>query len=124
MLLGIASGAIGKMQVTLTSGGLKAGTTAHACLYADAALARYGFPEWHPLYANREPACLKESERQGSLGKVRVCTSRSATIEEIGRFFHTRDHLENVKNVERNELAFLDNCDTRYSRGFSKHHPR
>ncbi len=111
VLRGIATGAIWGMPFMLNSGRLNAVKSARACLYADGALARYGFPEGHPLGADRQGAFLKESERQGLLAKVRVCTSRSATIEEIGRF-HTRDHIDKVKHAERNELAFLDNGDT------------
>jgi len=95
----------------LTSGALRAGTSAHACLYADAALARYGFLPGHPLGADRQAAFLKESERQGLLARVRVCAARSATAEEIGRF-HTQGHIDKVKHAERDKLEFLDNGDT------------
>jgi acetoin utilization protein AcuC len=111
VLRGIATGALWGMPFMLTSGELGAGTSARACLYADEALARYGFPEGHPLGADRQAAFLKEAQRQELLAKVRVCAARSATPEEIGRF-HTMGHIDKVRHAERDQLAFLDHGDT------------
>jgi acetoin utilization protein AcuC len=111
VLRGIATGAMWGMPFMLGSGGLRAGTSVHACLYADDALARYGFPEGHPLGADRQAAFLKEAQHHGLLAKVRMCTARSASAEEIGRF-HTKGHIDKVRHAERDQLAFLDNGDT------------
>jgi len=81
------------------------------CLYAGAALAQYGFPEGHPLGADRQGAFLKEAEQRGLLNRVRVCAPRLATDEEIGRF-HVQSHIRKVRRAERDKLRFLDNGDT------------
>lgn len=95
----------------LMAGKLKAATATDACLYVGEALARYGFPDGHPLGADRQGAFLKEAESQGLLAQVRTCPPRIATNEEIGRF-HTQRHVEMVMHAERRKLEFLDNGDT------------
>lgn len=95
----------------LMAGKLKAETATDICLYVGEALARYGFPDGHPLGADRQGAFLKEAGQRGLLAKIRVRAPRLATIEEIGRF-HTQSHIEKVMHAEREKLEFLDNGDT------------
>ena len=90
---------------------LEAATVTDACLFVGEALARYGFPDGHPLGADRQGAFLKEAEQRGLLTRVRACAPRLATNPEIGRF-HTQSHIEKVRNAERDKLKFLDNGDT------------
>lgn len=82
-----------------------------AALYADDALARYGFPAGHPLGADRQGAFLREAAGQGLLDRVALLPARAATREEIGRF-HTKRHVDKVMTAERDGLEFLDNGDT------------
>lgn len=110
VLRGIATGVLG-VPIMLMARKLEAATVTDACLYSGEALARYGFPDGHPLGADRQGAFLKEAEVQGLLSKVRSCGPRIATSEEIG-CFHTQGHIEKVKNAERDQIEFLDNGDT------------
>ncbi len=89
----------------------EAATVTDACLFVGEGLARYGFPDGHPLGADRQGTFLKEAEMQGLLAKVRICPPRIATNEEIGRF-HTQRHIEKVRHAERDKVEFLDNGDT------------
>ncbi len=82
-----------------------------AALYADAGLARYGFPKGHPLGSDRQGAFLGQARQQGLLDKVSMRSSRMATREEIRRF-HTDAHIDKVAGAERAGLEFLDNGDT------------
>jgi acetoin utilization protein AcuC len=95
----------------LMAGKLKAAKATDVCLYASAALANYGFPEGHPLGADRQGAFLKEAANLGLLAKVRTCAGRLATNDEIARF-HTQAHIRKVMHAERDKLQFLDNGDT------------
>jgi acetoin utilization protein AcuC len=110
VLRGIATGVLGVSIIQIATK-LKAATATDACLYAGEALARYGFPDGHPLGADRQGAFLKEAGQRGLLTKVRVCAPRLATNKEIGRF-HTHSHIEKVMHAERDKLEFLDNGDT------------
>ena len=110
LLRGIATGVLG-VPIMLMARKLEAATATQACLYAGEALARYGFPDGHPLGADRQVTFLKEAELQGLLAKVRTCPPRIATNEEIGRF-HTQRHIEKVMHAERRKLEFLDDGDT------------
>ena len=111
VLRGIATGVVLGVPNLVMAGKLKAATATHACLYAGEALARYGFPEGHPLGADRQRAFLKEAEMQGLLARIRICAARRATNEEIGRF-HTQRHIGKVMHAERDRIEFLDNGDT------------
>ena len=111
VLRGLATGALLGVPGMLTPRCAKAATSAQACLYAGEELARYGFPEGHPLGSDRQGAFLKEAGQQGLLGKVRTCRARLATKEEIARF-HTQRHIEKVLHAERDKLEFLDKGDT------------
>ena len=110
VLRGIATGVFG-VPIMLMSGKLKAATSTDACLYVGEALARYGFPDGHPLGADRQGAFLKEAELRGLLGRVRIRAPRPATNAEIGRF-HTHSHVEKVMHAEREKREYLDNGDT------------
>jgi len=90
---------------------LEAATATVACLYSGEALARYGFPDGHPLGADRQGAFLKEAGQRGLLTRVRACAPLRATNAEIGRF-HTQSHIERVMHAERDKLKVLDNGDT------------
>ena len=110
VLRGLATGVLG-VPIMLISGQLKAATATDACLYVGEALARYGFPDGHPLGADRQGAFLKEAELRGLLGRVRACSPRFATNVEIGRF-HTQSHIDKVMHAEREKREFLDSGDT------------
>ena len=84
---------------------------AHPALYADEALARYGFPAGHPLGIDRQGAFLTEASSQGLLSQVSRQAARAATRDEIERF-HTKPHVDKVMSAERDSLEFLDNGDT------------
>lgn len=82
-----------------------------AALYADEALAGYGFPAGHPLGMDRQGAFLKEATAQGLVGRALRPASRKATRAEIERF-HTPAHVDRVRDAERMGLEFLDTGDT------------
>ena len=111
VLRGIATSVVLGVPILLMARKLKAATATDVCLYAGEALARYGFPDGHPLGADRQGAFLKEAEQRGLLTKVRACAPRLATNEEIARF-HTPSHIRKVMHAERDKLGFLDNGDT------------
>jgi len=111
VLRAIAGNLIWGVPIMLMAGKLNAATTTDVCLYASEALANYGFPDGHPLGADRQGAFLKEAANRGLLAKVRTCAARIATNEEIGRF-HTQGHISKVMHAERDRLQFLDNGDT------------
>jgi acetoin utilization protein AcuC len=81
------------------------------CLYQGEALARYGFPQGHPLGVDRQGAFLREAARQRLDAKAVSMAPKTATREEIERF-HTKAHVERVLHAQRNGLEFLDNGDT------------
>jgi acetoin utilization protein AcuC len=83
----------------------------HACLYQGEALARYGFPKGHPLGVDRQGAFMREAVRQGLDARVTMRAPQVATRDQIERF-HTRAHVERVRNAERDGLEYLDNGDT------------
>jgi acetoin utilization protein AcuC len=83
---------------------LAAATVADVRLYAGEALARYGFPDGHPLGADRQGAFPKEAQQRGLLARVRFCARRVATSEELGRF-HTQGHIDKVMHAGRDHSA-------------------
>jgi acetoin utilization protein AcuC len=111
ILRAIATSVAVGVPIMLMPGRAKAATATDICLYTGEALARYGFPDGHPLGSNRQRAFLQEAERQGLLARVKAGAPRLATNEEIGRF-HTQGHIEKVMRAERDALVFLDNGDT------------
>ena len=65
----IATGVVLGAPSVLMGGTLKAATATDVCLYTGEALSRYGFPDGHPLGADRQGAFLTEAELQGLLAK-------------------------------------------------------
>src|SRR6185436_18866462 len=84
---------------------------AHVALYVGEELASYGFPDGHPLGADRQGAFYREAAAQGLLEKVSAQPPRLATREEIERF-HTKRYVDKVLRAERDGLDYLDNGDT------------
>lgn len=80
-------------------------------VYADDALARYGFPAEHPLGVDRQGAFLAELAAQGLDRDVLLRPSRMATREELERF-HQGAHVDQVEHAERDGLELLDRGDT------------
>lgn len=111
LLRDIATTVLGGLPMTLTAREPNPAPATDACLCAGEVLGHYGFPDGHPLGADRQSAFLKEAELQGLLAKVAACAPRIATNAEIGRF-HTQRHIERVMHAERDKLKFLDNGDT------------
>jgi acetoin utilization protein AcuC len=111
VLRGIATGAVPGLPAMLTARASGARPVWPTCLYAGAALGRYGFPAGHPLGVDRQGAFLHEAQRQGLLANTRICAARAATDEEIGRF-HTPRLIGKVRHAERDQIEFLDNGDT------------
>src|SRR3954471_16895168 len=77
--------------------------TIPVCVCVGDALARYGFGDGHPLGVDRQTAFLKNAEQNRLLGNVKLCETRQATIEELGRF-HTEQHINKVLHAEREKL--------------------
>lgn len=111
LLRDIATTVLGGVPMMLMARELNAAAATDACLCAGEVLGHYGFPDGHPLGADRQSAFLKEAELQGLLTRVTACAPRIATNAEIGRF-HTQRHIEKVMHAERDKLKFLDNGDT------------
>ena len=80
-------------------------------VFADDALAAYGFPDGHPFGIDRQAAFLREASRQALLAQAATRASRAATREELTRF-HTDDYVELVATAEQRGLAMLDAGDT------------
>lgn len=85
--------------------------TMHTCLYYGEALGRYGFPQGHPLGADRQGAFFAEASAQGLTSMVEIVAPRAATRDEIERF-HTSAYVDTVRNAQRDGLEYLDNGDT------------
>jgi acetoin utilization protein AcuC len=83
----------------------------NARLYADDALARYGFPEGHPLGIDRQGAFLREAQRRALVERVQLGDSRIASRAEIERF-HGAAHVHRVETAEQQGLELLDTGDT------------
>jgi len=83
----------------------------HTCLYYGEALGRYGFPQGHPLGADRQGAFFAEASAQGLTAMVEIVAPHLATRDEIERF-HTSAYVDTVRNAERDGLEYLDNGDT------------
>ncbi len=81
------------------------------CLFADEALARYGFPEGHPFGIDRQDAFLREAKKQGLLNQVEMKQGQSAEQGVLERF-HTREYVERVRSAESSGLDYLDFGDT------------
>jgi acetoin utilization protein AcuC len=85
-------------------------------VYVGDALAKYGFPDGHPLGIDRQGAFWSEVLARGLDKRVTVGEPRLATSEELQRF-HTEQHVAWVKL--RSELGdgYLDYGDTPAFRG-------
>ena len=81
------------------------------CLYYGEALGSYGFPEGHPLGADRQGAFYREAVARGLDQEAIVAPPRRAERAEIERF-HTRRHVDRVEHAEARGIEFLDNGDT------------
>ncbi len=112
LLRGMAAGVLAMgVSAVLKSRRVQGATPAQAVLYVGDELARYGFPDGHPLGADRQGAFYREAAAQELLEKVPVRAPRVATREEIERF-HSKRHVEKVMHAERDRLEYLDNGDT------------
>jgi acetoin utilization protein AcuC len=80
-------------------------------LLAGEGLARYGFPEGHPLGVDRQGAFLAEAAARGLDRRVAIVPPRVATRAEIERF-HSADHVNWVEIRSRIGDGYLDYGDT------------
>lgn len=85
--------------------------SAAACLYVGDALARYGFPQGHPLGVDRQGAFMREAQSRGLIDRAQVHTARRATRDEIQRF-HSNEYVTRVANAEASGAELLDAGDT------------
>jgi acetoin utilization protein AcuC len=85
--------------------------THETALLVGEALARYGFPEGHPLGVDRQGAFLAEATAHGLDRKVAIVAPRLATRAEIERF-HSADHVNWVEIRSRIGEGYLDYGDT------------
>jgi acetoin utilization protein AcuC len=75
------------------------------------ALGNYGFPDGHPLGADRQGAFLAAASAQGLDRRVEIVAPRVATRAEIERF-HSADHVSWVEIRSRIGEGYLDYGDT------------
>ena len=80
-------------------------------LFADDGLARYGFPQGHPLGIDRQGAFLGKAQDLGLLQSVKIGKGAAATTDVLQRF-HDADYVERVRNAESSGLDYLDWGDT------------
>ncbi len=80
-------------------------------LYLGDALARYGFPDGHPLGIDRQGAFWDEARARGLDRRVVVAAPRLATREELERF-HTEQHVSWVRLRSEAGDGYLDYGDT------------
>lgn len=99
------------MAMTTAFPGATAARDRSVALYADAGLARYGFPAGHPLGVDRQGAFLREAAAQGLVERVARPGSRQATRAELERF-HTAAYADRVRDAGKLGLEFLDKGDT------------
>lgn len=81
------------------------------CLFADAALGRYGVPAGHPLGVDRQGAFLAELSAQSLHRAAPLRPSRMASRTELERF-HGAAFVDRVAHAERDGLELLDSGDT------------
>ncbi len=82
-----------------------------ASVYFGDELGRYGFGDGHPFGPDRLNAFWRESVKQG-LDKRLDILPPVAGDEESLRRFHTRQHIERVKQASQTGLGYLDGGDT------------
>ena len=80
-------------------------------LFVSASLGRYGFPEGHPLSADRQGAFWRAACARGLDRKVTLAEAPAASKEAIERF-HTADYVERVIDASRRGSGYLDYGDT------------
>ncbi len=102
---------IGGAMLSLAGFAASADGKMNTCLYVDEGLAKYGFPEGHPLGIDRQGAFLREANLQSLVEKVHLRGGRPGTREEIERF-HTREYAAMVSGAEKRGLELLDLGDT------------
>lgn len=76
------------------------------------ALARYGFPDGHPLGIDRQGVFLGEVRRRGLDRRVRHLPPGGPAPREVLERFHTAAHVQRVAGAEAAGLEFLDQGDT------------
>lgn len=81
-------------------------------LYVGDALARYGFPEGHPLGIDRQGAFFRETVARGLDRKVDVVTPTGPAARAAIERFHTPAYVDKVANAERDGRRLLDSGDT------------
>jgi acetoin utilization protein AcuC len=92
--------------------GVAATGDAPVSLYVSDALARYGFPEGHPLGMDRQGAFFRETVALGLDRRVNIVAAEAQASRAAIESFHTRAYVEKVANAERDGLGLLDNGDT------------
>ena len=80
-------------------------------LFLSPELGRYGFPEGHPLSADRQGAFWRVARARGLDRKVILAESRAAPVEAIARF-HAIEYVERVIAASRQGSGYLDYGDT------------
>ena len=80
-------------------------------LFLSPQLGRYGFPEGHPLSADRQGAFWRGACARGLDRKAVLAESPPASRKEIGRF-HTREYIKRVAEASRRGSGYLDYGDT------------
>jgi acetoin utilization protein AcuC len=80
-------------------------------LFVSEPLGRYGFPEGHPLSADRQGAFWRAAKARGLDRGVILAESRQADRRAIERF-HDPAYVERVIEASRDGAGFLDYGDT------------
>jgi acetoin utilization protein AcuC len=80
-------------------------------LFVSASLGRYGFPEGHPLSADRQGAFWRAACSRGLERRVTLAEACAASKEAIMRF-HTAQYVERVIDASRRGDGYLDYGDT------------
>ncbi len=81
-------------------------------LIAGDGLARYGFPDGHPLGIDRQGAFLDGLSARGLDNRVRRIAPAAPAPREALLRFHTAAHVDRVAGAEAAGLEFLDGGDT------------
>ncbi len=84
---------------------------APVCLYYGEDLARYGFPDGHPLGVDRQAAFFHQAQSQNLDRRVAIMQPVVGTRKDIERF-HTARYVDKVLQAEHAHVQFLDQGDT------------
>lgn len=103
--------ALGGLACVPWAGVPQAAVTQAVQVFADDALARYGFPAGHPFGVDRQGAFLSLFAEQGLDRDAPLRASRPASRAELERF-HTKAFVDKVASAERDGLELLDDGDT------------